>query len=188
MEPATSTNQLFDSQVLLEICKDISRTMKPSWLPSVPHNFGSKSHGKLKADEWRILISIYLPITLGRLWGKGGRSHEECGAYFQNTMMLVSAVLLAVAKQISKSHAKAYTYYMSQYLKGLKVLFPSLRMRDNHHVALHIEEFLIQLGPVHSWWMFPFERLIGRLQKISTNWIIGEFTLYPHLPLVLKTT
>ncbi|KIJ41663.1 hypothetical protein M422DRAFT_171982, partial [Sphaerobolus stellatus SS14] len=165
---------ILDAEVLLEICKDISRTIKPTWVASVPANFGSKSHGRLKAAEWHILISLYLPISLGRLWGIGGKYHQTHIWYYQNTMMLVAAVLLATSRQTSNRHAKAYTYYMLEYLHGLKRLFPTMKFRDNHHVALHIEEFLILLGPVHSWWMFPFERLIGRLQKIATNGLVGE--------------
>ncbi|KAG2148241.1 uncharacterized protein EDB93DRAFT_1085087 [Suillus bovinus] len=29
-------------------------------------------------------------------------------------------------------------------------------------------------GPMHGWWMFPFERIIGALQKTNTNYKIGE--------------
>ncbi|KIJ25173.1 hypothetical protein M422DRAFT_117437, partial [Sphaerobolus stellatus SS14] len=174
LEEGPSSGKILDAEVLLEIRKDTSRTIKPTWVASVPNNFGSKSHGRLKAAEWRILISLYLPISLGRLWGIGGKYHQTCIWYYQNTMMLVAAVLLATSRQTSNCHAKAYTYYMSEYLRGLKRLFPTMKFRDNHHVALHIEEFLILLGPVHSWWMFPFERLIGRLQKITTNGLVGE--------------
>ncbi|KIJ44893.1 hypothetical protein M422DRAFT_101324, partial [Sphaerobolus stellatus SS14] len=70
-ERGPSSGKILDAEVLLEIRKDISRTIKPTWVASVPNNFGSKSHGRLKAAEWCILISLYLPISLGRLWGIG---------------------------------------------------------------------------------------------------------------------
>ena len=34
-------------------------------------------------------------------------------------------------------------------------------------------------GPVHAWWTFPFERLIGLLQRIPTNFQNGK--LLPQL-------
>ncbi|KAE9382827.1 hypothetical protein BT96DRAFT_845020 [Gymnopus androsaceus JB14] len=37
----------------------------------------------------------------------------------------------------------------------------------------HIYDFLLLFGPVISWWCFPFERLIGALQKINTNDFVG---------------
>ena len=29
-------------------------------------------------------------------------------------------------------------------------------------------------GPVHGWWTFPFERLIGMLQDVRANYIPGK--------------
>ncbi|KAJ7193740.1 hypothetical protein GGX14DRAFT_378717 [Mycena pura] len=46
-------------------------------------------------------------------------------------------------------------------------------MRPNVHIAFHIYDFLVLFGPVISWWCFPFERVIGFLQKINTNDHIG---------------
>ncbi|KAF8584547.1 hypothetical protein K439DRAFT_1616637 [Ramaria rubella] len=71
-------------------------------------------------------------------------------------------------------HAAAYTEYMQRYLRSLKELFPDEKLRDNHHVTLHLEELIIAFGPVHSWWAFPFEWLIGQLEDISTNWKLGQ--------------
>ncbi|KAE9391973.1 hypothetical protein BT96DRAFT_831255 [Gymnopus androsaceus JB14] len=40
-------------------------------------------------------------------------------------------------------------------------------------MASHIYDFLKLFGPVISWWCFPFERLIGALQKVNTNDHVG---------------
>ncbi|KAJ7615265.1 hypothetical protein DFH06DRAFT_1008694 [Mycena polygramma] len=40
-------------------------------------------------------------------------------------------------------------------------------------MAFHIYDFLILFGPVISWWTFPFERVIGFLERINTNSHIG---------------
>ena len=37
----------------------------------------------------------------------------------------------------------------------------------------HIYEFLDLWGPVYHWWCFPFERLIGSLQRLPTNNLFG---------------
>jgi hypothetical protein len=42
-------------------------------------------------------------------------------------------------------------------------------------MALHLAEYLRLYGPVHSWWTFPFERLIGMLQRIPNNFQNGQF-------------
>ena len=41
-------------------------------------------------------------------------------------------------------------------------------------MALHLDEFLLLFGPIHSWWTFPFERMIGALQRMPHNFILGE--------------
>ncbi|KAE9383743.1 hypothetical protein BT96DRAFT_784224, partial [Gymnopus androsaceus JB14] len=40
-----------------------------SWLNSVPKNYGESNAGTIKADEWRTLSTVYLPIALIILWG-----------------------------------------------------------------------------------------------------------------------
>jgi hypothetical protein len=42
-------------------------------------------------------------------------------------------------------------------------------------MAMHLYEYLIRYGPVHAWWTFPFERVIGMLQRIPTNYKLGQY-------------
>ncbi|HEV7736481.1 MAG TPA: hypothetical protein VGO47_03810 [Chlamydiales bacterium] len=42
----------------------IRDTIVPSWIESVPKNYGEAAAGTLKADEWRTLATVYLPIAL----------------------------------------------------------------------------------------------------------------------------
>ena len=81
-----------------EIRGDIVNMLRPSWLTSVPSDFGSASHGKLKADQWRVLGTTFLPVSLVHLWSviEGGNSHSErCHQILDVTMALLSAVSIA---------------------------------------------------------------------------------------------
>ena len=155
---------------------------KPSWLSSVPQNFGDASAGTLKADEWKIMCTVYLPIALVTLWGEGS-SHAtpEIGAFFRrvldNTMLLVSAVVVLCKRTMSEARARKYRAYLTHWLRGLQEVHAgSYSDRTNNHVAFHIFDFLLLFGPVYSWWCFPFERLIGQLQRIPHNDKFGEFS------------
>ncbi|KAF9035754.1 hypothetical protein BJ165DRAFT_1312661, partial [Panaeolus papilionaceus] len=75
----------------------------------------------------------------------------------------------------SSNHAVRYHAHMLAYLTLLKELFPEYKFRPNHHAALHLSEYIHLYGPVHSWWTFPFEWVIGLLQRISTNYKAGEY-------------
>ena len=87
-------------QVLTRIREVVNNMVTPSWLQSVPHKFGNKSSGTLKADEWCTMTTVYLPIALIGLWGTGtihGSSSDAiylC-AVLHHTIDLVCAVSIA---------------------------------------------------------------------------------------------
>lgn len=151
------------------IVDDLEFVVKPSWMPSVPLSSGSK----LKADEWRTLGCLNLPLSLIRLWSK--HLEQDRLDFLQLTMSLMSAVLLATSRVTSDEHCTRYLKFMMEYRKGLQRLFPLYDCLPNHHVAFHIPEFIKLFGPVHGWWAFPFERAIGQLQRLSTNYKKREF-------------
>jgi len=160
----------------------------PSWLTSVPSNLGQPSHGKLKADQWRTLGTIYLPVSLICLWEKvvpNNNRSSRCHKMLITTLHLISAVIVATLRSTSREKAELYLHHMSEYLKSMRELLPDYQFRPNHHMALHLWEYLRLYGPVHSWWTFPFERLIGLLQRLPTNFKPGNLRLYRLLHCVL---
>jgi hypothetical protein len=159
---------------------DIEHMYTPSWLTSVPINLGEPSHGKLKADQWRTLGTTYLPISLIHLWDKIEHNDQrslQCNKLLAVTLSLISAVIVASSRTTSQENTDLYLHHMQMYLNGLRELFPRYKFLPNQHMALHLAEYLQLYGPVHSWWTFPFERLIGMLQHIPNNFQDGEFHL-----------
>ena len=160
---------------------DIEDMITPSWLTSVPTNLGEPSHGKLKADQWRTLGTTYLPILLIRLWDQvdndsdNDERSQQCKKLLEVTLSLISAVVIASSRTTSQEKADCYLHHMQNYLTGLRELFPRYKFLPNQHMALHLAEYLQLYGPVHSWWTFPFERLIGMLQRIPNNFQNGKF-------------
>lgn len=157
-------NVILGKKELAKIHKDISGTIRPSWHTGPPANFGTPTHGKLKADQWRSLIEFDLPVSLVQLWAKSKRQK-----YADSTMLLATSIRWGTSYRTSKQHADTYTSDMRAYLMSILELFPKKRLKPNHYAALRLGEFLLRFGPVHGWWMFPFERLIGVLQQVNTN-------------------
>lgn len=152
----------------------------PSWLRSVPYNFGSAAAGSLKADEWRTMATVYLPIALISLWGKGTVHPSPSIAFsfcqtLDHTMALVCAVSLACMRTMTESRMTAYRNYITTWVANMKDIHPKARRTTNAHMAIHIYDFLRLFGPVRSWWCFPFERLIGQLQRLPSNHRFGVF-------------
>ncbi len=88
-----------------------------------------------------------------------------------NIISLATAVIIAVSYHTSHSHVTRYKEHMLNYLKGLQTM--EYKLVPNHHLAMHLGEFLLRFGPAHCWWTFPYERLIGVLGEINTNDRIG---------------
>ena len=161
----------------------IRDTVTPSWVESVPYNFGEAKAGKLKAYEWRLMASIYLPLALVSLWGEGSHQCSKTVAtklrnVLDHTMMLFSAVYLACLRTITEARLTAYHHYMKTYVEDLHKHHPHISYRPTHHMVLHLYDFLILFGPVQSWWCFPFERLIGMLQRMPNNHKLGKFNFF----------
>ena len=60
---------IFNQEVLTNIQDDISELVTPIWITKPLSDFGQASAGSMKADEWRVLATIYLPLTCIKLWG-----------------------------------------------------------------------------------------------------------------------
>jgi len=183
-DTSTRLGQVLTVEELNQIRSDLSDISTPTWVPSIPSNLGNASHGKLKADQWRTLGITHLPLALIRLWGlhdSDDARSQKCKEILNVTISLVSAVVLASSRITSPAIATAYLIHMKAYMEGIKQLFPQYRFRANHHMALHLYEYLRRFGPVHGWWTFPFERLIGMLERIPTNFKIGMLTVFIFL-------
>lgn len=152
----------------------IRDTDTPSWFTRGPSNYGEAATGSLKSDEWRSMATVYMPFALVSLWGEGSEHPsaaiaEELRLVADNSMDLFSATRLACLRTMTRERADAYRACMVRFIRNHKDLHPHVNLRPNHHAALHIFDFLHLFGPVKSWWCFPFERLIGILQRLPTN-------------------
>jgi hypothetical protein len=148
-----------------------------SWINSVPSNYGEANAGSIKADEWRTLTTIYIPIALILLWGDQPKYEaEQLGAMLAQSMALFQAVILVCRYTLSKDCAEAFCLFLKQRVEETTSIHPHTdehNARTNIHAAFHIYDFIILFGSIMAWWCFPFEHLIGTLQKINTNDHVG---------------
>jgi hypothetical protein len=181
----TSHPKTTTTATIKHIQQVIRDTVTPSWINSVPTNYGENSAGTIKADEWRILSTIYLPIALVTLWGEeDGKPPGESSHFLgllDHTMALFQAITIVCRYTMNVHRATTYRNLIKQWVDSLHICHPHTMKhppRPNVHAAFHLYDFLLHFGPVMSWWCFPFERLIGTLQKINTNEQIGGEYLF----------
>lgn len=131
-----------------------------------------------------MLAALYLPIALVTRWGDDdgcAPSQDDFDSGYllralDHTMSLFQATLIACRYTVTTSRAIAYQECLDLWIKDLPILYPHTQEgvpRPNIHAAGHIYDFLLLFGPVISWWCFPFERIIGTLQKINMNDHVG---------------
>ncbi|KAI0682310.1 hypothetical protein C8T65DRAFT_624899 [Cerioporus squamosus] len=159
--------RILDQDTLASIRADILNTILPSWMQRAPKNFGSPSHGKLKADQWRTACLVNLVITLVRVWGTSTATPRQ-KTLLNNFLDLVRAVDLATRRTMDHERVEKFDSYMHRYLSSLTETFKH-PLVPNHHLSLHLRECLELFSPVHAWWAFPFERFNGILQHLNTN-------------------
>jgi hypothetical protein len=157
---------------MASIWRDMKHTQLPSWITPAPPNWGTPKRGKISADNWRVVCTIHLPVTLIWLW------KEETGRkkrLLDNFMDLINAIRIANMRVSSLDHVAAYNDYIFRYVKGVQNLFPHEKLRPTHHAALHIGDQLQHFGPLHSHSSPFYERYISFLHQINTNNKTGEF-------------
>ncbi|RDX43314.1 hypothetical protein OH76DRAFT_1361390 [Lentinus brumalis] len=166
-EEEVPTHMIFNHAVLQEVRRDIRNATVPTWIEKPPSNFGEAKHGKLKADHWRTVCTIFMVITLVRLWGHAGASQQERDV-LNNFVQLVVAVDLATRRTMSPGRVATFDQNMEAYVKGLRSIYEE-PLVPNHHLSLHLKDFLLAFGPVRGWWGYPFERINGMIQRFKTN-------------------
>jgi len=145
---------------------DMENTCLPSWISPAPRDWGTTKRGKVSADEWRVICTIHLVITLIRLWhDKEGRLQDM----LQNYMDAVSAVRIANLRSSSPNRSQAYNFHIFRYVGGLRRLFPDQNLKPVHHAALHIGHLIELFGPLHSRSANFYERYIKFLHRMNIN-------------------
>ncbi|EFP80095.1 uncharacterized protein PGTG_05320 [Puccinia graminis f. sp. tritici CRL 75-36-700-3] len=166
------TQAVFDSDLPAYVNQRLNRIRLPTSISRGIPILGQASYGKLKADEWRNLFTIQLPLCLIPLWNRQDAYQQ---ALLKNFCHLVSMVNIALKRTMTSDQIAQYCLYNRAYLESTLKLFPDLPLTTNHHMSTHIAEGLERYGPVRASWSFPFERFMGQVVKSCHNNRIGVF-------------
>ncbi|KAI7945992.1 hypothetical protein MJO29_012380 [Puccinia striiformis f. sp. tritici] len=162
---------VFNRQALSYINENLNRIHIPTWIRRAIPVLGKASFGRLKADEWRNLFTIQLPLILPVFWNDDQPGNQSL---LHNFAHLVSLVNIALKRTMNQDRIEKYRYHLYEYIKSSLVLFPESNLAPNHHMAFHLADCLERFGPCRAWWSFSMERLMGSVLKASTNNHLGE--------------
>ncbi|KAJ3533804.1 hypothetical protein NMY22_g7182 [Coprinellus aureogranulatus] len=171
---------IFNKDQMASIHGCIADTVLPSWVEHPPTNLGEPSHGKLKAEQWLILFTVFFPLILPELWttkslGPDFAEPESLSEQLlDNFHSLVLCTNIVCASAVSPAMADEYTANYVRYRQSSAVLFPHLKPRPNHHYAMHNGDQMKFFGPLMKLSELGYERHNGRLQKVKTNGHPGD--------------
>ncbi|KAJ3766154.1 hypothetical protein FB446DRAFT_654216 [Lentinula raphanica] len=166
------------SELLKRLHCTIQNTTIPTWISKPPSQVGLPDQGTLKADHWRTLFAVHLPLAELSLWIKtspiSSEDPTDMASVLETSMSLTCASLTIVKNRLTPERREFFRQAFRKHIMGLKKNFPGFLL-PSHHLAFHIHDFMETFSNVRYWWCFPFERLIGKLQRIGTNHKIGMF-------------
>jgi hypothetical protein len=150
--------------------------IRPSYRVGPPLNLGELGAGTLKADEWKQLIEFDVPVSLATMWHSEicSKTINVHKLLFEATMHLAIVVRLGTLHSITESQVGAYETFTANYLWLIHVVRPNMNLLANQHNLLHFAKYLRLYGLCRSWWMFPYERLIGELKSVNHNKKVGQ--------------
>lgn len=137
-----------------------------------------------KADEWRHLLHI-TPVPLWLCWREEDDSildlappmppnarntpkhSRKLRSIYDALLLLCASVHILSAKEISVSEARIGQELMAQY--SIIALRLGFKLTVNNHLVMHIADMIRLFGPVQNWWLFPFERFNGVLERVNHN-------------------
>ncbi|KIK60673.1 hypothetical protein GYMLUDRAFT_244248 [Collybiopsis luxurians FD-317 M1] len=174
--------EIHSGEVLSRVHTCIQEILVPSWVHKPPFDTGLKSGGTLKAEDWRILSTLYLPVALLSLWQ--GDSPIKAGNFaamesvLSTSMHLTCATVLMGKRTMPADRRDRFLHHYTAHVEGLKANFPGFRV-PTHHIGFHIYNFIRLFGPVRNFWCFPGERLIGLWPSyvclFSVDMKVGQF-------------
>ncbi|KNZ53993.1 hypothetical protein VP01_3080g1 [Puccinia sorghi] len=107
------------------------------------HLVGKASFGKLKADEWRNLFTLQLPLILPAYWNDADPASQSLIHKFAD---LVSLVNLALKRSMNFQRVDD-CHHIHSYIKSSLIIFPESKLVPNHHMAFHLADCLQKFGP-----------------------------------------
>ena len=107
--------------------------------------------------NWTLYFSIYC------LYGLLDNDQIESWRAF------VLACRRLCKRSITEEDIKVADLLLIQFCKRVKKVFGSKFVTPNMHMHLHLADYLQDFGPLHSFWLYSFERYNGLLSKQPTN-------------------
>ncbi|KAJ3765622.1 hypothetical protein FB446DRAFT_654975 [Lentinula raphanica] len=153
------------SRLLARVQQVIQEVITPAWLSKPPQDTGTARAGTLKADHWRKLVTVHVPLAMLSMWTEdspvAAPDAHLMGAALETSMHLTCAAILMTKINLTAERRQLFQQHLIRHIEGIKQNFAGF-IFPSHHLALHIYDFMEEFSGVRHFWAFPFEKLIGK--------------------------
>ncbi len=170
-------NDLITAENFYKIQEMVDSSFTPRDIGRIPRKIRS-GFSSFTADQWRIWTLIFSMICLQNVLPS---PELECWRQY------VIACALISSKSISEGSVTTAHDYIVRFCKLSSMLYGKEFCTVNMHLHCHLRDIILDYGPIHSFWLFSFERYNGILGNIPNNHrsitmqLMRKFTQYNHL-------
>ena len=152
-------NELISKKDYITLEEKMKQFITPYNAGRLPTSIGS-GFGGFTANQWSNWITIFSPILLKELLPA---EHMCCWLLF------VRACVLLKPRFIRKVDVESADLYLLQYCKKVEELYGPKSITPNMHLHVHLKQCILDYGPLHAFWCYPFERFNGILGNFHSN-------------------
>lgn len=147
-----------DKPSLLKIEHRLREVVVPSGLGRLPVSVAAGTF--LTAEQWKNWTLYFSIYCLHDILPK---SHLECWRHF------VLACQKLSPHEITENDVTVADLLLLRFCKKVFELYGHEALTPNIHLHCHLASCIREFGPMHSYWLFPFERYNGILGNQPTN-------------------
>ena len=125
----------------------------------IPTKIGSNFSG-FTADQWRVWTTVLSVVSL-----KGVLPEPD----YRCWVLYANACRILCSRIITTSNVRTAHGFLTLFCKKFEEIYGKAACTINLHLHLHLEDCLLDYGPVHGMWCFAFERFNGLLGAYHTN-------------------
>ena len=144
---------------LTNIQKCVDSTNVPPMVGRIPLKIASSFAG-FTADQFKNWTNLFSLVALHDILPS---DHLECWRHFVLASRLLSQM------QISLTHVKLADALLLQFCRRVERMYGPSVVTPNMHLHAHIEQCILDYGPVYNFWLFGFERYNGILESFPSN-------------------
>ena len=148
-----------DKNCLEKMQTNIDNMIVPTILGRIPRKIAS-SFSSFTADQWKNWTLYFSAVALKNILPK---KDYDCWMLFVSACKMLSSVTITT-RQLQEGHERLMTF-----CRTFQQLYGSNCVTPNMHLHTHLIQCIIDFGPMHTFWLYSFERMNGTLGSFNTN-------------------